>query len=611
MDLNSPVSPDYSPISDYALIGDTHTTALIDRRGSVDWLCWPRHDSPALFLRLLDAGRGGSCQIRFDGLVSTSRRYLPHTNILETCFVTRSGRATLIDLMPVDPPDTIASEGPDGETESRLIRLLRCDDGVVSGGFSVHPTFDYARVSCTLDLDPRGGVVFEGGGDTLRAGATHCLRLEAGRARSDWTLRPGEQSCLVLTYGEDGRAPPFDGIRDALDRIERTRRYWERWSQTCTYHGPYREQVIRSVLCLKLLTYSPSGAIIAAPTASLPEAVPGNRNYDYRFAWLRDASFTVTSFTALGYVREAAEYLRFLRHADPTHGRELKLMYGIAGPVIAEQTLDHLEGWRGTGPVHIGNAAESQTQIDIYGELLMALHSFLELVEYDPPQKVHDRLPETVRNLAEQAIERRNDADHGIWEMRGEPRHILHSKAMNRIALECASAIARHTGLMESHEIERWDGYAREIAEQYRAHGWNQERGAYTMAYGSDALDSALLRLVLFGALDPGEPRVVATLERIEAELGEGDLLYRYRLDDGMEGQEGTFTACSFWRVGVLALMGRREQAGSLFERLLARGNDLGLFGEEIDAATGEQRGNFPQAFTHMAVINVAVRILK
>ena len=611
MVLTSPAPPDYSPISDYALIGDTRTTALIDRHGSVDWLCWPRHDSPALFLRLLDAKRGGSCMIRFDELVSTSRRYLPHTNILETCFVTRSGRATLIDLMPVDPPDTIAAEGPDGDTESRLIRLLRCDDGVVSGGFSVRPTFDYARAACSLRLDATGCAVFEGGGETLRATATHRLHLEDGRARSDWTLRPGEQSCLVLTHGEEGQAPPFAGIGDAVERIERTRRYWERWSRTCSYHGPYREQVIRSILCLKLLTYAPSGAIIAAPTASLPEAVPGNRNYDYRFAWLRDASFTVTSFTALGYVREAAEYLRFLRHADPSRGREPSLMYGIAGPVIAEQTLDHLEGWRGTGPVRIGNAAEGQTQIDIYGELLMALHSFLELVEYDPPQKVHDRLPETIRNLAEQAIARRDDPDHGIWEIRGEARHILHSKAMNRIALECASAIARRTGLVEPHEIERWEGYAREIAEQYRAQGWNRERGAYTMAYGSDALDSALLRLVLFGAFEPGEPRVVATLERIEAELGEGDLLYRYRMEDGMEGREGTFTACSFWRVGVLALMGRRQQAIALFERLLARGNDLGLFAEEIDAASGEQRGNFPQGFTHMALINVAVRNLK
>ncbi len=610
MVLTPPAPPDYSPISDYALIGDTHTTALIDRHGSVDWLCWPRHDSPALFLRLLDAGRGGSCQVRLDGLLSTSRRYLPHTNILETCFVTRTGCATLIDLMPVDPPDTVAAEGPDGESESRLIRLLRCDDGVVSGCFSVHPTFDYARLRCGPRLDAGGCALFEAGGETLRATATHPLRLGNGRARSNWTLRAGERSCLVLTHGEDGQAPPFDGIRDATDRIERTRRYWERWSETCTYHGPYREQVIRSVLCLKLLTYSPTGAIIAAPTASLPEAVPGNRNYDYRFAWLRDASFTVTSFTALGYVREAAEYLRFLRHADPTHGRELKLMYGIDGPVTEERTLDHLEGWRGTGPVRIGNAAGEQTQIDIYGELLMALHGFLELVQYDPPQKVHDRLPETIRNLAEQAILRRDDADQGIWEIRGEARHILHSKAMNRIALECASAIGRRTGLVEPDEIERWESHAREIAEQYRAQGWNQQRGAYTMAYGSDVLDSALLRLVLFGAFAPCEPRVVETLQRIEAELGEGDLLYRYRMEDGMEGREGTFTACSFWRVGVLALMGRRQQAEALFERLLTRGNDLGLFAEEIDAATGEQRGNFPQGFTHMALINVAVRIL-
>lgn len=604
-----PSAPDYNPLSDYALIGDTHSTALIDRSGSIDWLCWPHHDSPAIFLRLLDARKGGACRIEFDGLTSVSRRYLPQTNILETSFVTRTGRATLIDLMPVNPPETLPEEGPDGDGESRLIRLLECVDGTVSGHFILRPTFDYAREACRPHLAGTGCVIFESDALRLRATATHALRIEGDLARSDWTLPAGERSCLVLTHGPDDTAPAFDGVRDAVIRLDRTRRYWEQWSHTCSYHGPYREQVVRSALCLKLLTYAPTGAIIAAPTTALPEAVPGNRNYDYRFAWLRDSSFTVTAFTALGYVREAAEYLRFLRNAEPERGRGLKLMYGIDGPASEERTLDHLEGWRGTGPVRIGNAAEGQIQIDIYGELLKALHGFLDLVDFDPPQKVHDNLPEVIRNLAEQVIQRRNDPDHGIWELRGEPKQILHSKGMNWVALQCAVAIGRRTGLVSGASIERWEEYAREIAEDYRKHGWNQQRGAYTMFYGSDVLDSALLRLVLYGAFDAKDPRIVASLERIEAELGEDDLLYRYHMEDGLEGDEATFSACAFWRAGVLAMMGRTGEAIALFERLLTRGNDLGLFAEEIDAATGEQRGNFPQGFTHMALINIAVQI--
>ncbi len=601
--------PDYSPISDYALIGDTHSTALIDRSGSVDWLCWPRHDSPALFLRLLDARKGGACRIEFDDLVSVSRRYLPQTNILETSFVTRTGRATLIDLMPVNPPDTLPEEGPDGEGESRLIRLLACPSGTVSGRFTVRPTFDYAREPCRTRIADTGCVLFEGSTQRVRATATHALRIEGELARNDWTLREGEQTCLVLTHGKDDADPPFDGIRDATRRLDQTRRYWEQWSKTCSYQGPYREQVIRSVLCLKLLTYASTGAIIAAPTAGLPEAVPGNRNYDYRYAWLRDASFTVTAFTSLGYVREGAEYLRFLRNADPTRGRDLKLMYGIDGPAIEEQTLDHLEGWRKTGPVRIGNAAEGQTQLDIYGELLKALRGFLDLVDFDPPQKVHDRLPEVISNLAEQAIRHRDEPDQGIWELRGEPRQILHTKGMIRVALDCAVAIGRRTGRVDAASIERWERQAAAITEEYRTQGWNEARGAYTMFYGSDVLDSALLRLVLYGAFEATDPGVIATLERISEELGAGDLLYRYRMEDGLEGDEGTFTACAFWRAGVLAMMGRTDEATAMFKRLLARGNDLGLFAEEIDAASGEQRGNFPQGFTHMALVNIAVRI--
>ncbi|WP_458095604.1 glycoside hydrolase family 15 protein [Roseomonas sp. WA12] len=594
------------PIADYALIGDTCRSALIARDGSIEWMCWPRHDSPALFLRLLDEKKGGACGIAFDRLIGTSRRYLPGTNILETVFTTATGRAVLHDFMALRRPMEVPAEGPDGEAEGRLVRLLRCEEGRISGRFTVLATPDYGRAACQPVIRADGSVLFEAGAQPLRVdGIPGRPGIEGGAVTSAFELALGE--CAALLLGED--AGPAGGIAEAIARLEATRDYWEEWSGRCTYRGPYREAVLRSVLCLKLLTYAPTGAIIAAPTIGLPEAVPGNRNYDYRYAWLRDASFTVTSFVMLGYVREAAEYLRFLRAADPTHGKGLRLLYGIDGPVPEEEELPHLPGWRGVGPVRIGNGAAGQTQHDIYGEHLLALDAFLEAVDFDPPHKVNDHLPEALSNLAACAMAARDEPDHGIWEPRQPKRHMVHTKALIWVALDRAARLARRVGGVEEARITDWERAAGEVRAEYHEHGWNPARGAYTGAYGSDALDAAVLRTVLFEAFDAHDPRLHATFDTITRELGEGDLVYRYRTEDGMQGEEGTFTACALWRVGCLALAGKGEAARMLFEGLVARGNDLGLFAEEIDAATGEQRGNFPQGFTHMALINQALRM--
>ncbi len=308
------------PISDYAIIGDTHANALVARDGSIDWLCWPRHDSPALFLKILDEERGGSCSIVFEGVERTARRYLPETNVLETTFETATGRAVLLDVMPVNPPATEPDEGPDGEGESRLLRLLTCVSGRVSGAFRVRPTFDYARRACE-PVQEAHWVLFEAGEQRVRVSAGHDPRVEGDAAVSRFALEAGESTYLVLTHGEDDESAGVDDFAGARMRAEATVDYWRRWSARCTYQGPYRDAVLRSALCLKLLTYSPTGAIIAAATAGLPEAVPGNRNYDYRFTWMRDATFTVTAFVMLGYVREASEFLRFLREADGSFGR--------------------------------------------------------------------------------------------------------------------------------------------------------------------------------------------------------------------------------------------------------------------------------------------------
>lgn len=597
------------PISDYAIVGDTHSCALIARDGSVDWLCWPRHDSPALFVKLLDDEKGGSCAVTLAGLTGTHRRYRPDTNILETTLTTRTGRAMLTDLMPVNPPAPEPEEGPDGEGESRLIRLLTCEEGTVEGVFTVRPTFDYARRACT-PIEAEGSVLFEAGDWRIRVNAAPCPRIEGDTATVTFRLSAGETAYLVLTHGEDSEGAGIDDLAGAQRRLACTEEYWRRWSARCTYRGPYREAVLRSALCLKLLTYSPSGGIVAAATAGLPEAVPGNRNFDYRFTWMRDAAFTVTAFVMLGYVREASEFLRFLRERDDTFGRETKLMYGVCDDIPPEEALTHLAGWNGVGPVLVGNAAESQDQHDIYGELIRALCVFLEAVDYDPPEKVNDRLPRVLDNLTARAIRHRHDADHGIWELRTGPRQQVHTKAMIWVALTDAARIARRIDGVPDDKIAEWERIAAEVRAEYLEEGWSEERGAFTGAYGSHHLDAAVLRVALFGAIDPSDPRLRATLAAIEQELGAGgDLIYRYRMEDGFEGDEGAFTACAFWRVGCLALDGRTGEAKATFERLVARGNDVGLLAEEIDPATGEQRGNTPQGFSHMALINAALRL--
>ncbi len=597
----------YNPISDYGLIGDTHSTALIDRDGSIDWLCWPRHDSPSVFARLLDDQRGGSCSLAVDGVTGRSRRYLPGTNILETRFETATGVAVLLDLMPVQPPVALAEEGPDGEAEGRLVRILCCESGNVSGGFEVRPAFDYGRAEADLEAVEHG-VLFTAGAHVLRATGSEPMAVEGAAARMAFRLGTGMRCVLVLTHG-DGERPPLEGIGDALHRLERTRAYWEQWSARCSYLGPYRDAVLRGALCLKLLTYAPSGGIVAAPTTSLPEAVPGNRNYDYRFAWMRDASFTVACFVRLGYTREAAEFLRFLRASGASYGRDLRLMYGIDGDAPEQADLGSLEGWRGVGPVRVGNDAVHQVQSDIYGELLSALHDFLQAVEFDPPQKTNDHLPKVLVNLVEAALAQRGRPDQGLWEMPGPPQVMLHSQAMIWVAVTCGAAIGRRIGHPEPAVLDGWERVGRKLREEFLRLGWNEAAGAYTMAYGGTALDASVLRLVIFDAIDAHDPRLSATLAEIERELGDGDLLYRYRVDDTLQGEEGSFTACAFWRSDVLAMAGRGDEAAALFERLLERGNDLGLFAEEIDPASGEQRGNFPQAFTHMALIRNALRL--
>lgn len=599
------------PIEDYAIIGDTRTTALIHQTGSIDWLCWPRHDSPALLLRLLDDGKGGFSEVTFDEQGRIERRYLPGTNILETTFETRSGTAMLLDFMPLRASEPAPATGPDGVSESSIVRIVTCTAGRISGAFLTRPTFDYARktadvsragATCRFACDQEILVVHGDCEPDIEGGDSACWRFELGA---------GQASFLVLHYVAPGAA--LDITASSLDlarvRLEETRHYWEAWSARCTYDGAYRDAVLRSILVLKLLTYAPTGAIIAAPTLGLPEAVPGNRNYDYRYSWLRDASFTVTSFLRLGYVREASEYLRFLREIDESQGANLRLLYTIeggSGPMF--EHLPHLAGWRDVSPVTIGNEAVDQIQTDIYGEFLSALDAWLEAVGEALDEGTRSDLKTLVSNLAQNAMAVRDVPDNGIWELRTGRAHNLHSRAMVYVALDRAARIGERLGLSAT-SIARWRSAAVEVRREYETRAWNDTRRTYAQSYGSEVLDAAVMRVLLFDALDARDDRVHLTLYAIERDLAQEDLVYRYRMPDGLAGAEATFTACAFWRVGALALSGRLDVAKRLFERLLTRANDVGLYAEEIDATTDEHRGNFPQAFTHMAVINHATRL--
>jgi GH15 family glucan-1,4-alpha-glucosidase len=594
-------------ISDYALIGDTHSSALVASDGRIDWLCWPHHDSPAVLTRLLDEQDGGYCAIELDDMTPTGRAYRGESTILDTAFAGPGKAVGLTDVMPVHPPSTHADHGPDGDAQGRIVRLLSAIRGRATGRFRLRLTPEFGRHTVT-PASTETGWRLHGGDVTVDVTASHPIALRDGELVAEFDLAESGSAWIAFALVDKGRCAAPRSLEQVREEIAHTERYWKDWSARIRYDGAYRDAVVRSALTLKLLTYSPTGAIIAAPTTSLPEAMPGNRNFDYRYAWVRDANFTVTAFCNLGLVHEAGEYLRFLLHAgDPAH---LRLLHGIDGDVPPEIELPHLPGWSGVGPVRIGNAADGQQQHDIYGEFMVALHAWLDAIDYRPPDWIAGRLKGLIETLADHAVRCRDIADRGIWELRSPPQHLQHSKALLWVALDRAVKIGERLGGFDDGRLIRWRGIADDLRSEYERATWDEKRGAYMQAYGSDVLDAAVLRTVLFGALDAGDPRMTSTLAAVERELGVGDLVYRYRMsDDGLEGSEGTFTACAFWRVGVMALAGRTGAARETLERLLARANDVGLFAEEIHAESGAQRGNFPQGFTHMAIINNAIRL--
>jgi GH15 family glucan-1,4-alpha-glucosidase len=578
-------------IEDYALIGNTLSAALVSREGSIDWLCLPRFDSSAVFAALLGDESNGQWKIAAsDPQARISRAYRPGTAILETRFETDTGGATVIDFMP-PPGDDFADE---------VIRLVRGDLGAIEMSMSVRFRFDYGRLVPWLRARPEG-VIAVAGPDAVRLTSHAKLVNEDWATRATFTVRAGEYVPFVLTWYPSHRKPP--PVRDSIFLVSYVEHVWRRWMETSTYRGPWREAVERSLITLKLLTFRPTGGIVAAPTTSLPEEIGGERNWDYRYCWIRDATLTLYALLLSGYRDEARDWRQWLLRAAAGSPQDLQIMYGLHGEQrLTEFIVDWLPGFDGSRPVRVGNAAFAQKQLDVYGELMGVLHTARRF-GLDGSTEAWDLQKVIVRHL-EQVW---RDPDEGIWEVRGPPRHFVHSKLMAWLAFDRSIASAEMFGL--DGPVEHWRAIREEIRAEVCEHGFHAERNTFVQYYGSENVDAALLFIPLIGFLPPDDPRVLGTVAAIEKELVRDGLVRRYSVMgevDGLPGSEGAFLACSFWLCDVYRLCGRQAEATALFERLLGLANDLGLLAEEYDPRARRQLGNFPQAFSHVSLINSA-----
>jgi GH15 family glucan-1,4-alpha-glucosidase len=594
--------PPYPPIADYAAIGCTRSVALISRGGSIDWLCWPRFDSASVFGRILDAEKGGFFAIRPSVEHEAARRYLEGTNVIETTFTTESGVARMLDLMPVFTEE----EKQKRLTPFRqLLRRIEVIEGEVPIEIVYAPRPEYGRITPRLDVR-RDSVYCSWGARVLNLRSDCKFAVDDGTATSRVTLHAGQWHIFALGFDEDMPAVlPCIGD-EASAEIEQTIDFWRTWSSQLTYNGPYRDLVLRSVLVLKLLTYAPSGAIIAAPTTSLPEFIGGVRNWDYRYSWLRDASWTVSALYDCGFSNEGAAFLDWLLYSTRLTQPHLQMLYDVFGEAnVPETILDHLDGYRGSRPVRIGNAAHSQFQLDVYGEVLGAVEEATRRGESLDRDVQH-----LLRRLTEIVCERWEEPDAGIWEKRGEPRQHVHGKVMAWSALDSAQRIAKRCQMtIDDAHVEKAKA---DIKEAVLTHGFDARRNTFTGIFGDEEVDASLLFIARVGFIDPTDPRMLGTIDAIRADLGHDGLIYRYdsrKTEDGLPPGEGVFLACTFWLVEALALAGRVDEACTLFDDVIRHANDAGLFAEEIDAGSGELLGNFPQALSHIAMLNAAMHI--
>jgi alpha,alpha-trehalase len=600
----------FPPIGSYGFLSDCHTSALVSFSGAVEWLCLPRFDSPSAFGALLDRGAGHFSLGPRGVVVPISRRYEPGTLVIETTWVTDTGWVVVHDALTIGEWVPAGGKGSRPETEHEsdrsLLRLMTCIDGEVEMEMECVPRFDYGLEAAEWSGGELGEATARGqGGGELRLSSDMDLAIDGGTARGTIKLSEDQSGFCAITWGESDLGGPRSAP-EALERMDSTEEFWRNWLRDGNFPDhPWRIHLQRSALVLKGLTYTPTGAIVAAPTTSLPETPGGERNWDYRFSWIRDSTFTLWALHTLGFDQEARDFMRFIVSVcreDPN----LQIMYGIGGEKdLTERTLDHLSGYGDSRPVRIGNGAFDQRQNDVWGALLDSIYLHEKALRGTGTPS--DR--QLVREQVEAAIDAWPHPDQGIWEARGDPQHYVSSKLMIWVAVDRGARLARGIGFEEL--AEKWAETAERIREEILERGVRD--GVFRQHYETDALDASTLLIPLLRFLPPDDPRVRATVEAIAGELTEHGLVLRYKVeetDDGLRGEEGTFLICSFWLVSALSEIGEPKRARKLCERLLASAGSLDLYAEELEAESGRHLGNFPQAFTHLALINAVSHVI-
>ncbi|MDH4168693.1 MAG: glycoside hydrolase family 15 protein [Acidimicrobiia bacterium] len=584
-------------IGDYGLIGDCHSLALVGMDGSIDWCCFPRFDSPSAFARVLDEDRGGHFRVGpAETIRGTERSYLPATNVLQTTFHTAEGRLEITDCMPVArfDPDRPAFV----EARHSILRRIRVPAGSVSVRVVVEPRFEYGVVTPRFTLTSPTTMSIIGGPDALWVHATHPLGGDGDRVTATWDLHEGDEAWIEAAWTPAAGHDPLSGDprRQMPARLADTVAFWQGWFACCSYDGAHTRKVHRSALVLKALTYAPTGAVIAAGTTALPEWIGGGRNWDYRFTWIRDATLTLASLVILGYLPEASAFKEWLERTAAGRPEDLQIMYRVTGErLLPEVTLDHLAGHRGSAPVRVGNGAAGQIQLDSYGQVLEAGYLFGQAGGELTPSN-----GSFLSRTAELAVRAWRHPDQGIWEIRDEPRHFVHSKLNCWVALDRAARMAR-AGALDAGSLSSWERERDLLADWLRSEG--SPDGWFVQAGGRPVADAATLMVPMVGFAAPGDPTVTRTIEVVGRDLGEGGLIHRYLDPDGLAGPEGSFLLCSFWMVECLVAAGRLDEAEEQLAGLLDHSNDLGIFSEMVHPDTNEALGNTPQAFTHMAVV--------